>query len=291
MAMARRPQEEIVTPEEFSDQTPYPTQTTSTETDLRGQSKRSTTRREIWTPEFVPWRYELRPAFLETWKATGDGAEHLSVIGTTGSGKTTLALSIGMGKLAEDEETRMIILMNKKRDTTMTELINQGTVGHIRKWDDLAYKHRVKRIICLWPDYPENLQKAREVAKPVFSDALNGLMHEGDWIIYIDEASYMIEQLGLRTTFDEFWNSGRSNGLALIAGGQRPVWISKSQTSQHSWFITFYIKALEDRRSVGEAVGDRRGVPEAIRRLDKHEFFLIHSDDPQNEAYMSDVAS
>jgi hypothetical protein len=237
--------------------------------------------------EFVPWEDALRPAFLEAWIASGDHAEHVTIIGTTGSGKTTLVIDVIKGKLRLEPKMRCLILMNKKRDTTMRELIDSGQIAHIKKWDDLAYKHRVKRLIVLWPDYPDNTEEVAKIAGPVFRDALNGIMREGDWMVYIDEANYMIEQLHLRAVFDEYWGSSRSNGIPVIAGGQRPVYTGKGMTSQHSWFFSFKIKDLTDRKSVGIAVGDRVYIPQAVGELSKHDFLLAHTDG--EEVYISNV--
>jgi hypothetical protein len=277
-----------VSPEELEEKEQQYSPSPTSEQRVR-EMPRISRRREVWTPEYVPWKQDLRPQFIEAWKASGDGAEHVSVIGTTGSGKTTLVLDILRGKLNQDRTTRALILMNKRRDTTMRDLIDRDKIAHIHNWDELAYKHRVKRLIVCWPDYPESLTKAREKAKEVFREVLDGVMREGDWILYIDEASYMIEQLGLRIDFDEYWNSARSNGISVVSGGQRPVWISKSMTSQHSWFFAFYIKSLEDRKNVGMSVGDTYDVPAAIAKLERHEFLLLHTDG--NEGYVSDVTT
>lgn len=232
----------------------------------------------------------LRDSFLENWEwIPGDTGEHVTLVGTTGEGKTSLVKDITVGRLKQFPKARFIWLVNKDKDLSLTELINTGKVAVIQKWDDLTYAERTKRWIILWPEY-HNASDSRLINKPIFQEALDKIMREGDWHVYIDEANYLIEQMHLRETLDEYWHAARSSGIPVIAGAQRPVWTGKGMTTQNSWIISFAVPNISDRKATAEAAGNY-AVGQALGQIKRKSHDFIIGQSGTDKFYISNLRS
>ena len=117
--------------------------------------------------------------------------------------------------------------------------------------------------------------------RETFKEALDEIMEEGAWTLFMDEASYMVESLKLRTSMDEFFTQARSNGITLVAGSQRPVWVSRAMVSQHSWVCSFRIGDMDDARRAGEVMGDRDRYTKVLNVLSDHQFLLVNTNTDQ----------
>lgn len=232
---------------------------------------------DVAQTERVAWS-ELRPAFLERFEQ----GEHCATIGPTGQGKTTLAFDLLEG--FHEHGGSVIVLANKNRDPVLSKLVAAGW-PRIKSWPP-HYEHRVARKVILWPNY--GLASNARANRPIFVKALDGIMKEGKWFVYVDEMRYMIEQLGLRTIFDEYWNAARSNRVTLIAGSQGVSWIPRGMTTQESWLFLFRPRNAEERKDYATAAGEIE-VREELRTLGNHEFLMVHT--PSGERYISRVGT
>lgn len=223
--------------------------------------------------EFVPWTEELRPSFLDQWKNGQGEAEHVLLVGRTGRGKTALGLDMVIGRLQTIPKSRAVILANKPKDPTLQRLIDSGRANRIRRWKDIKYEDRVKRLVVVWPKYGMASTTAAK-NKPAFLETLDGILKEGSWTLFVDDVWYWVQKLRLGEVLDEYWNAARSSDVSVVAGSTRPVWITRSATSQHSWVCSFHIGDLEDRMRMGEVMGDRVNVPRIIDNLNDHDFVI-----------------
>ena len=76
---------------------------------------------------------------------------------------------------------------------------------------------------------------------------------------------------------DELFTQSRSNGITLLAGSQRPVWVSRAQLSQHCWASCFKIGDQEEATRAAEVIGNRDRYRQIIMDLGEHEFLLANS--------------
>ena len=246
--------------------------------ELHRDSYRYPRRRVDWEaeggyPSFprVPWE-EVWPEIIEEWEP----GWHALICGRSGFGKTHAALQLLDGRASEPEEggraASVCILENKARDKILRGL----GWPIIDRWPP-TFSQREQRRIILWPKYLKASENAAHM-KPVFMEALDEMMNEGGWTVYIDETAYFVENLGLRSTLDEFWNGGRSSEITLIAGSQRPVWVNRSMVSQAQWAFVFFIGDEDDRQRLGQILGSRRRFPPVIARLKRHECLAIRTD-------------
>jgi hypothetical protein len=178
----------------------------------------------------------------------------------------------------------VVMLANKPRDPLYSKLQREGW-PRIRQWPP-DYDHRVKRRVLLWPAYGRASTAKRN--RPAFEYALDMILAEGGWFIYIDEMRYMVEQMGMRTILDEYWNAARSSKVTLIAGSQGATWISRGMVTQETWLFLFRPRHTEDAKLYAEAAGDRQIAGE-LDGLGRHEFLLVHT--PSNERYVSKVGT
>lgn len=225
--------------------------------------------------ERIKWKV-LEPAFMAQW----DQGQHMTIIGPTGQGKTTLAIEL-LDDRVEQRDGSVVIFASKQKDEGLSKLLRNGW-EMVREWPP-TYEQRLTKKIIFWPKYTKASSSAKD-NRQKYLDAFDGVLEEQNWTVYLDEAIYFIEQLKMRTTLDEFWNTGRSSGITLVAASQGATWIPKAMITQQSWLIAFHVKDTEVQKRIAEIAGDREFVP-VIRDLHKHEFLIV--DTLNGEAYIS----
>jgi hypothetical protein len=239
--------------------------------------------------EVASWE-DVAPEFIEAW----DKGEQLVLLGKTGRGKTTFAAD-ALERRNEQRKASCIQFVMKKRDPTSDELIARGwdritkwPPTHKQRYPDRRESDRQKAKLILWPPYTRASTYPTDV-RPVFLTALDEIMEEGNWTLYVDEASYAVQSLRLRTSLDEFFTQSRSNGITLMAGSQRPVWVSRAQLSQHAWACAFRIGDTEDARRAAEVMGDRDRYAPVLLSLGPHQFLLV--DTLTDSAVVSEIGT
>ena len=217
---------------------------------------------------FVPWS-EFAPSFLAAWPENRNGhAEHLSMVGPTGQGKTTLALEL-LKERVRLRGASVVILATKPKDPTLSRL----GWPIIRTWPPGYGKEQV----IYWPHFGDVRTAAtrqRRAIEPVLAD----IFADGGRTVYIDEVAYFAETLKLDRVLKHFWGQGRSQNLLMVAGTQRPVMVPRAMFSECSWFVAFRTADEDELRRVGEIGGtDSRLIREAMRTLKPHEFLVCRT--------------
>lgn len=230
--------------------------------------------------EEVSWR-AVAAEFIEAWEQ----GEQLVLLGKTGRGKTTFAVDV-LERRHQQRQAKVCSFVTKKRDETSRQLIGAG-------WDRLVdwpprYSQRNGGKLILWPPYTKPSTYPRDV-RPTFLDAIDEIMEEGAWTLYLDEAGYIVESLKLRVSLDELFTQSRSNEITLMAGSQRPVWVSRAMLSQHAWVCAFRIGDTEDAKRAAEVMGDRDRYAPVVSALGPHQFLLV--DTLNDNAVVSQVGS
>lgn len=167
-----------------------------------------------------------------------------------------------------------------------------GTKPRDDTFDGLRYKRvsefppypRQKKLL-LWPpfDKPSDQVKQRDVFKEAFDD----IFTQGGWCCFVDEARYFIDTLKLGQYLKLFWGQGRSLGISLVTGTQRPAHMPLEFYDQATHLFIF---KDNDRYNVSRLAGlaGAQKVDEikaAIPTLGGHDFIYVNT--RSNEVFIS----
>lgn len=180
--------------------------------------------------------------------------EHVSVIGDTGTGKTYL-IARGLLRLR-----RYVVVFKTKPDSD--DDTKWEGFRHITKASQIA-DERYTRFV-LTPKY--NMQ-AVEGAR-----MLERVWRQGGWTVVIDEGWYA-EQLGLKPYIERLLTQGRSTGISVVYGQQRPVTTSRFVISQCSHLFCFRVEG-RDAKTVAESTTPR--ILDSIEGLTGYQFAYYH---------------
>jgi energy-coupling factor transporter ATP-binding protein EcfA2 len=150
-------------------------------------------------------------SFKEEWRQ----GEHVSIIGPTGTGKTTIAHSI-----LEARDYACVLAVKRFDDT-----LQRFKYGHryglskyqvVRHWPPEFNQQRV----IFWQK-PTKIEDQHKVAESMHT-ALNDIYRSGGWALYADDTGYLAGSLGLGRALVVLLNQGRSANLSIVCAIQRP---------------------------------------------------------------------
>lgn len=215
--------------------------------------------------EDVPWQEFMSKRFRWT------QGEHVSMIGPTGAGKTTLALQIlPMRRL-------MCICANKPRDDTMGRILKDKSMMWVRQ-ERFDPKPGIERIV-LWPK-ASALDTMVTAQRDAFRDALHRIWRVGYWGIFFDEVRYICETLGLRKEVELYWQQARALKISVIAGTQRPAWVPVMMFDQATHLFFWRDNDHYNLKRIGGLGAlDSKLVMDTVARLPKRTVLYLNTRD------------
>lgn len=218
--------------------------------------------------------------------------EHVSYIGTTGSGKTTAIVS-----LLEMTPQHAVLIVTKNRDRLVTRLPAERGWKLAREPEDVfrlmgkltprdrewwnGERERPPQRIVYWPALPAgtSLEERGELLRGRVAAILDRSYERGDVTVAIDETTFASEELGLRRSLNQFWNEGRSSGISIVAGMQRPALVPKVSRSQATYLGIFRTPEPDDQRALAEMAGfaDRSTLRHEIDSLPRFHHLLVNT--------------
>lgn len=140
--------------------------------------------------------------------------EHITAIGPTGGGKTTMLLQL------LNRRDYVSIFEVKLRDSTMRAAIERYGYVVESDWQGAGPEHN--RVV-LWPRADVDELQARQ--KEVFTDAIQSALSVGGWCLFFDELSYLTDLLGMGRLIRQAYQIGRSSGISIVSATQRPAFV------------------------------------------------------------------
>lgn len=211
-----------------------------------------------------------RSTFLPTFRKAWRQGEHVSIIGPTGTGKTTLSRYLLQARHF------VTVLAVKKRDDTL-DIFREARDGLpkfsiISKWPP---RFGSRHVVLNLPS--EGLSREKAVLQRAnVLDCLEDIYDSGGWCISFDDLSYVCSVLHLREEIKVFLNTGRSNGISAVSLVTRPFQVPTEAFNQTTWSFMF---TFEDRRETDRAAElagvdyrDMRDIQKMLRPLD----FVVH---------------
>lgn len=225
-------------------------------------------------PPYVYWQ-EFRRAFSRWWRP----GEHLALVGKTGSGKTVLTRSL------LSIRDYVVVFGTKPRDASLYEpLERQG----FEITDRFNPEETDRPKLIFRPPLGDLSREGRAAQREAFRAALDGIYRVGSWCVVLDEVRYLSEQLRLVEELNLLWLQGRSLGISIVAGTQRPVSVPLNMFEMATHHFAFRMPGRDDRARASDYLGDLREVAfQTMAELPRHEF--LYADVTSSRALRSRV--
>lgn len=237
-------------------------------------------------PEEENYRPEVlsRTEFLEVFATNYQPGEHVTIIGPTNSGKTTLVFEM-LDKVATSE-LPVVILVMKPKDSTVMDAARRLGFYRTERWPPASkrdwriwratFSHKIPGWI-FWPRQSlTNIRRDDDMLAFHFGKAISDCYRKGNRILFVDEAHAVQNELKLKPEMDAVLMRGRSLGCGGWFATQRPRHVTLNMYSQAEHLILFRTPDARDLKVYSEIGGiDQRVVAEAVTGLDRYEFVYI----------------
>lgn len=212
----------------------------------------------------VPWA-TFQSEFFVDWQQ----GEHVSLIGPTGLGKTTLALAV----LPRRTNTVIFATKPSGRDATLAALTRRGAGYSVaRDWPPPPTSRRV----LLWP--PNRRMEDVRRQQDVFARTLAAVYRTGGWCVYLDELAYVTNTLRLEGAMELLWQQGRSLGVSVVASTQRPAHVPLMLYDQATHLFFWRDNDERNLKRLG-GIGwlSRKEIVNTVARLGIHEVLYVNA--------------
>jgi hypothetical protein len=195
----------------------------------------------------------------------------MELLGPNGSGKTFLLGQIN-AEMVRRRQSAIIFVATKAADKTITSM----GWPVVSTWRDVQKHDQV----IFWPHTSKTGTARKEYQASRIGELLDNLWGaEANTIIEFDEFAY-IESLNrdIKDTLQMYWREGRSHGITVVAGKQRPQGVQRDMHSESRVTVAFQMKDRLDNERLAELLGNKRDFLPIIDSLDRsrHEFILRH---------------
>ena len=239
---------------------------------------------EFLRPPEVPWS-QLGPDFIDAYGHDDRGqlrAEHFEIEGQSGSGKSYAAATV-MQQRAKRWGTATIALVTKNTEDSLP-LLGWPVVG---SWEDvIRYRWSI-----YWPQTPLLGEERERFHEERIYELLSQLWpppgEQANVLLYMDEIRYIEglpgptarQRTRLKKLVRQYWREGRSHGISIIAGAQRPLEMVRDMHSEARWRAVFCPADEADMERFAELLGPPRDWEPVLRSLDQtlHQFVLRNS--------------
>lgn len=207
--------------------------------------------------------------------------EHVALIGPTGRGKTNLACHLL--RVRERAHGHIMVVSTKPADKTLLQLTNRD-YQVTRDWPP----SRIGTRYILSPPQTKDVYETRNIHNDVLNRAFQDVFTAGGWCVYVDELFYLSNRLKMDVWAQELLLQGRSLGITMVVGCQRPrnvpVEVYSSATHLFVW-------STNDDYDVGRLAGisniDTNYVETELDSLGKHDVLWMDTREGRAETTLA----
>jgi hypothetical protein len=208
-----------------------------------------------------PWD-QMHRHILNTWRP----GEHVMVNGPTGVGKSTL-----ISRLMPAQEY-VVVFVTKVHDDTLT-----GDFKGFKRIQHWPPRKKDNKIL-LWPKPAKELRETAKVQRETFRHAMDHIFLDQNWCTVFDEQQIICKDLGLEIENKMFQQQGRSSGLSVVNGNQRPTFIPLVTLSGSTHYFLWQNTLKADLARLSDIGGiDKQALEREMLTLSKYEFLYINS--------------
>lgn len=225
----------------------------------------------VAAPSNVPvldWENFLTDEF--TWYQ----GEHVTAIGPTKSGKTTLFRELMRRARRLGTHPWQVVVATKRRDEILDTFKPDGFVK-MPKWE--IHDADMMPKVMLAPPLPSASQKG--VQRDEISNALTSIYRQGGWLVLLDELKHIAGYLKLEADVELLLHQGRSAGITVVSAVQRPRHVPLMAYDQADHIFMWESRDSNIRKRLAEIGGkvDPDLIEHGLSQLpDRHSFLYIH---------------
>lgn len=200
--------------------------------------------------------------------------EHLTLIGPTKSGKSTLARHLLKDARRNGTHPWQVVLATKRRDEVLDDFGRDG-FERIPEW--IVTDPDLMRNVMVAPPLSQGI-KSVEQQKRRFRYTLESIFRQGGWLVYLDELRHITNFLGLEREVELLLHQGRSAGITVVGSVQRPRHVPLMAYDQATHLFFWETNDLNMRKRLSELGGkvDPDMVQYGVQRIQYHEFLYVN---------------
>jgi hypothetical protein len=197
--------------------------------------------------------------------------EHMEVLGPSGTGKSRFIAQI-LQERAVRRQAHEVFIATKPADATIVKL----GWPIVKDWRGVSQNPQV----IFWPRTGALGARRKAYQEARIRDLLDRLWEPGsNTVVCFDEIAY-VQKLS-RELFDiieMYLREGRSSGITLVMGKQRPQGVTREMHANTVWVISFKPADQDDTERTAELFGPRKLWVPILDSLnqDAYEFLIMN---------------
>lgn len=215
----------------------------------------------------LPWQ-----EFLDNFR--WEQGEHLTAIGPTKSGKTTLIQELLDKAYRDGTHPWQAVAATKPMDEVVDAFVPRG-FHRLPEW--VVADANITPRVLIHPKLTSLGERDKELQRKVLHHMNNAIFRQHGWLVYYDELKWCIGQLKLNGDIETLWHTGRSSGVTVVSSLQRPRHVPLMAYDQSDHLFFWEARDADMRKRLSEIGGkaDPDTIVEAVHNLGRHDFIYV----------------
>lgn len=199
--------------------------------------------------------------------------EHMTCVGPTKSGKTTLIRELMRRARRERTHPWQVITATKRKDEVLDTFRDDGFTK-FTKWE--VPDPELYPKVMLAPPLKSADRKSDQA--DALRHGLTRIYNQGGWLVYLDEMKHLSTYLRLDDEIELLLHQGRSAGISVVSSVQRPRHVPLMAYDQADHLFMWESRDSNIRKRLGEIGGkaDPDLIEYGLDHLpDRHSFLYV----------------